>query len=202
MSNLAVVPFYFQANEIRTISIDNEPWFVAKDVCDCLGLDNVTKALLKVPESHKGVNPIQTLGGIQQVNVIDESGLYRLVLRSDKPQAEPFMEWVTAEVLPQIRKTGAYAISGHLTDQDKVIALQAECLDLYRKNAALMEEKVVRLEFKPEKRICRPLTDEDKVQILEMVASGMSQSEVARVMRRSSATVSYLVSLRLREAQG
>lgn len=108
MSESAVVPFNFQSHEVRTVDIGGEPWFVAKDVCGVLGLDNTTKALLKIPGGHKGVNPIQTLGGIQKMNVIDESGLYRLILRSDKPQAEPFMEWVTSEVLPAIRKTGQY----------------------------------------------------------------------------------------------
>ena len=107
-----VVPFRFESHEVRTVTIDNEPWFVAKDVCKVLCLENVTKALLKVPENHKGVNPIQSPGGTQKMNVVDEPGLYRLILRSDKPQAEPFMEWVTAEVLPSIRKTGAYRQPG------------------------------------------------------------------------------------------
>ena len=101
--------FEYQSHQFRSITIDNEPWFVAKDVCDVLGLENVSKALIKIPDLHKGVNSIQTLGGIQKVNVIDEPGLYRLILRCNKPEAEPFMEWVTAEVLPAIRKTGSYS---------------------------------------------------------------------------------------------
>jgi prophage antirepressor-like protein len=106
-----IVPFQFESKEVRTIKdAEGNPWFVARDVCDILGLDNVTKAMLKVPDNHKGVNSIQTLGGNQTVNVVDEPGLYRLILRSDKPQAEPFMEWVTSEVLPQIRKTGTYTM--------------------------------------------------------------------------------------------
>ena len=107
-----VVPFNFQTHEIRIITIEDDPWFVAKDVCDVLGLENVTKALLKVPEKHKGVNSIQTPGGLQQMNTVDEPGLYRLILRSDKPAAEPLLEWVTSEVLPSIRKTGAGAEAG------------------------------------------------------------------------------------------
>ncbi len=108
MNELAVVPFYFQEKEVRAITIGDEPWFVARDVCAILGLDNVTNAIARVPENHKGVNPINTPGGIQQMITVDEPGLYRLILRSDKPQAEPFMEWVTEEVLPTIRKTGSY----------------------------------------------------------------------------------------------
>lgn len=109
MNTAPVVPFYFQSNPIRTITIDDQPWFVAADVCAALGLDNITMALQRVPENHKGVNRIDTPGGKQQANTISEPGLYRLVLRSDKPQAEPFMEWITAEVLPAIRKTGRYS---------------------------------------------------------------------------------------------
>jgi len=197
----AVVPFYFQDHEVRTIDIDGEPWFVAKDVCDILGLESVTKSLLRVPDNHKGVNPIHTLGGIQQINTVDEPGLYRLVLRSDKPEAEPFMEWVTAEVLPSIRKTGSYALPGHAINHDDVITLQAENLDLHRKYAAVLEEKIALLEFHKEKRTNRTLTDADEAEILAMVASGMSQHAVAKAVSRSSATVSYLVRNKLREVQ-
>lgn len=119
MNNSAVVPFYFQSHEVRTIIVDSEPWFVAKDVCDILGLGNATKALNKVPAHHIALNSIQGKRGKYEVNTVSEPGLYRLILRSDKPQAEPFMEWVTAEVLPTIRKTGAYSLknskTGHAT---------------------------------------------------------------------------------------
>ena len=90
--------------------IDNAIWFVAKDICCVLGLDNITNAIRRIPEKHKGVNQINTLGGVPKMSVVSEPGLYRLVLRSDKPQAEPFMEWITEEVLPAIRKTGSYTM--------------------------------------------------------------------------------------------
>jgi prophage antirepressor-like protein len=107
-----VVPFYFQTNEIRTTIIANEPWFVAKDVCDVLGLNNVAMAIAKIPE--KDLTSIRLMSGGQnrEMNAISEPGLYRLVLRSDKPQAEPFIDWVTAEVRPSIRKTGGYTLPG------------------------------------------------------------------------------------------
>ena len=111
MNSSQVVPFYFQSNEVRTILVGNEPWFVAKDVCDILGIGNVTMALQKIPVNHLALNRIEGKRGQYEVNTVDEPGLYRLILRSDKPQAEPFMEWVTAEVLPAIRKTGSYSLS-------------------------------------------------------------------------------------------
>jgi prophage antirepressor-like protein len=121
-----VVPFRFESHEVRTISRNGEPWFVAKDICKVLGLENVTKALLKVPENHKGVNPIQSHNVVVDMNIVDEPGLYRLILRSDKPQAEPFMEWVTAEVLPAIRKTGSYAQPETQSKQKSIVALERE----------------------------------------------------------------------------
>ena len=100
MNTSAVVPFYFQSLEIRTLTLDNKLWFVAKDVCDVLGIANPRHALSRIPENHKSVAISDTLGGSQQMSSIDGPGLYRLILRSNKPRIEPLMEWVTAEVLP------------------------------------------------------------------------------------------------------
>ncbi len=106
-----VTVFEFNSQSVRSLTDEKgEPWFVAKDVCGILDLDNVAMALQRVPENHKGINSIDTLGGIQQLSTVDEPGLYRLILRSDKPAAEPFMEWVTSEVLPAIRKSGSYSV--------------------------------------------------------------------------------------------
>lgn len=91
---------------IRTIVIDNEPWFVAKDICDILGVTNSTMSL-KNFESDEVTK--LNLGGLSgETNFVSESGFYTLVLRSRKPIAKPFRLWVTREVLPQIRKTGGY----------------------------------------------------------------------------------------------
>lgn len=106
-----VTVFTFDSQPVRSLSDSKgEPWFVAKDVCEILDLDNVTNALARVPENHIALNSIKGEGGLRQVNTVDEPGLYRLILRSDKPAAEPFMEWVTSEVLPSIRKSGSYAV--------------------------------------------------------------------------------------------
>ena len=91
---------------IRTVIIDNEPWFVAKDVCNILGIANPTDALNKGLEDFERAR--LNLGRQGEANIISESGFYTLVLRSRKPIAKPFRLWVTQEVLPQIRKTGGY----------------------------------------------------------------------------------------------
>jgi prophage antirepressor-like protein len=106
MSNLAIFSNESFGN-VRTTMIDGNPWFVARDVCDCLGLDssNISKLL---DEDEKGSYTVRTLGGDQRMLTINESGLYSLVLRSRKPEAKAFKRWITHEVLPSIRKTGGY----------------------------------------------------------------------------------------------
>ncbi|KRD08607.1 hypothetical protein ASE48_08565 [Mycobacterium sp. Root265] len=92
--------------QLRTLSIDGEPWFITRDVLDVLGLSRSSSSLLD--PSDKGVHSVDTPGGLQDYSVINESGLYALILKSRKPEAAVFKRWVTAEVLPTIRKTGAY----------------------------------------------------------------------------------------------
>lgn len=94
---------------VRIIEREDQPWFVAKDVCDALGLDNVSMALTRLDDDEKGINPIDTPGGRQNLSIVSESGLYALILRSDKPAAKAFRKWVTSEVLPSLRKDGFYA---------------------------------------------------------------------------------------------
>nr|DAO52397.1 MAG TPA: repressor domain protein [Caudoviricetes sp.] len=113
---------------IRTVDVNNEPWFVGKDVCEALRYSNSRKALADhVKENHKGVTFCDTPGGKQQITIIDEAGLYSLVMRAKTEKAEAFQEWVTGEVLPAIRKHGGYLtpdkIEQALTDPDTIIKL-------------------------------------------------------------------------------
>lgn len=94
--------------EVRTITRDGEPWFVAADVCSALELTNNRMAVDRLDEDEKDVSSIDTLGGAQSVTIINEPGLYSLVLGSRKPEARAFKRWITHEVIPTIRKTGAY----------------------------------------------------------------------------------------------
>lgn len=95
--------------KVRVVERGGEPWFVGKDVCEALRYSNSRKALADhVKENHKGVTFCDTPGGKQQITIIDEAGLYSLVMRAKTDKAEEFQEWVTAEVLPAIRKTGGY----------------------------------------------------------------------------------------------
>lgn len=121
--------------EIRTIEVNGEPWLVGKDVAQALGYSNTKDALSKhVDDEDKGGARIATPSGEQQMTIINESGLYSLVLSSKLPGAKKFKHWVTSEVLPSIRKTGWYAIP-----RDYPSALRA-LADAEEKRLALVAE--------------------------------------------------------------
>ena len=94
---------------VRVVECEGEPWFVAKDVCECLELTDVSKTISLLDDDEKGTNSIRTPGGEQQMLVVSEPGLYSLILRSRKPEAKAFKRWIIHEVVPSIRKRGLYA---------------------------------------------------------------------------------------------
>lgn len=96
--------------QVRVVDVNGEPWFVAKDVAQALGYasTNMTTVFQAVPEEWKGSNPIATPGGMQDMLIISEQGLYFFLGRSDKPKALPYQMWVAGDVVPTIRKTGGY----------------------------------------------------------------------------------------------
>ena len=119
--------------KIRTLEIDGEPWMVGKDVAVALGYSqgkSPTNAIANhVDPEDKGVTEMMTPGGIQQITIINESGLYSLILSSKLPTAKEFKHWVTSEVLPAIRKRGAYGKPRALTPDDylKAASIVASC---------------------------------------------------------------------------
>ena len=99
-----------QFGEVRTVTIDDEPWFVAADVCRALEIGNSRMATERLDDDEKGVSLIDTPGGQQELTIINEPGLYSLVLGSRKPEAKAFKRWITHEVIPALRKTGTYSL--------------------------------------------------------------------------------------------
>jgi len=93
---------------VRSILIDGDPWFVAADVCKALELEKTNRALTRLDDDEKGAHSVSTPGGRQRMSIISESGLYSLILGSRKPEARAFKRWITHEVIPSIRKHGAY----------------------------------------------------------------------------------------------
>lgn len=109
MNSSNVTPLLFEGEHlVRVIDQNGEPWFVGNDVCRCLGLKNPRTSLALLDEDEKGVHSIDTLGGLQEVIVVSEAGVYRLVFGSRRPEAECFKRWLAHDVIPAIRKNGFY----------------------------------------------------------------------------------------------
>ena len=127
---------------VRVLAIDSEPWFVARDVTDALGLDRT--ATRRLDEDEKGVRSMHTQGGEQEVSIITEAGLYSLIMASKKPEAKAFKRWVTHDVLPSIRKHGVYAtpqtVEDMLSDPDTMIATLKALKAERQRSQALMED--------------------------------------------------------------
>lgn len=127
--------------QIRSVEIDGEPWLVGKDVAVALGYEKPTDTVRKrVDEEDRGVSKIETPSGTQEMTIINESGLYSLILSSKLPGAKKFKRWVTSEVLPSIRKTGGYlpaAAERTLADLTAAVQLLTERLDVLAEPPAL-----------------------------------------------------------------
>lgn len=156
MSNIQI--FNYQSNEVRTVEMGGEPWFVLKDVCNILGISKYRDTAARLDADERGSVEVDTLGGTQQVIAVNESGLYHVILRSDKPEAAPFRKWVTSEVLPSIRKNGGY-IAGQeqLTPEE----LMAKALLVANKTLADREARICELtaqnsQLTVEKQIMQP----------------------------------------------
>ena len=152
--------FRYQNNEVRTVEMNGEPWFVLKDVCEVLGLGNSRMVSDRLDEDEKGVSQIDTLGGVQNATIISESGLYNVILRSDKPEAKPFRKWVASEVLPSIRKHGAYmtpeTLQAAILNPDTMIQLCQQLKAEQNKNAVLT---AANSQLTVEKQIMQPKAD-------------------------------------------
>ena len=154
--------FTYNSNEVRTVEMNGEPWFVLKDVCEVLGMDStqLKKVADRLEADEKGRTQITTPGGMQESWVINESGLYNVILRSDKPEAKPFRKWVTSEVLPSIRKHGAYmtpeTLQAAILNPDTMIQLCQQLKAEQDKNAALTAQNS---QLTVDKQIMQPKAD-------------------------------------------
>lgn len=181
--------FAFDSHALRSVTIDGEPWFIAKDVFNCLEMEwRGSGSTAPLDDDEKGVQTLDTLGGLQEMIVINESGLYTLTLRcrdAIKPgtPAHAFRKWVTSEVLPSIRKTGSYAPPNSMEARlDRLISLLEE------------QQAIIKLYSQPKpKRVHRPVMLEEITRARELFAQGLSQNEIARQLNRSSSLVHHWV---------
>ena len=139
--------FKFHTHNIRTIVLNDEPWFVTKDVCEALdiqirsnGKPNVVVATRNLDPDEKVLIRVRTYGGIQQLSCVSESGLYKLIMRSNKKEAKEFQNWVTKEVLPAIRKDGAY-----IRGEEKVATGELSEDEFVQKAIEILQRKTQRL---------------------------------------------------------
>lgn len=114
MNELQVL--FYEGNKVRTVEHCGEIWWVLRDVCSVLEIENSGNVAARLDEDEKGIHTVDTLGGKQELTIISESGLYSTIILSRKPEAKKFKRWVTHEVLPSIRKHGVYVTSAKLEE--------------------------------------------------------------------------------------
>jgi prophage antirepressor-like protein len=153
--------FKYNTAEVRTVIINGEPWWVLKDVCDVLEIGNSRDVVVRLDDDEKGVDSIDTLGGKQKMTIINESGLYSVILRSDKPEAKNFRRWITHEVLPAIRKTGGYI---PVDNADSDIEILAKAMMIANKTISEQEKRMGQLQttnsqLAVDKQIMQPKAD-------------------------------------------
>ena len=137
MSNIRI--FNYNSVEVRTIQKDGEPWFVLRDVCNVLGLGTPARVAERLDTDEVSQTHItDSMGRQQETTIINESGLYNVILRSDKPEAKPFRKWVTSEVIPAIRRHGSYSRKP-LTPAEQLLAQANVLVEQERRLSALEE---------------------------------------------------------------
>lgn len=180
-----IIPFEFEGAPVRGIRIDGEPWAVLADVCRVLDIANSRDAARRLDDDEKGVVNTDTPSGIQQMTIVNESGLYNLIFRSRKPQAKRFRKWVTAEVLPAIRKTGRYEAprAPQPVEESPLVTLTAHQYTAVLSRLIEVQDKLIarqdhiaRLEAE-EKRLAHAFAD------LLVVETALSDEEIAHHLK-------------------
>lgn len=168
--------FNFNENQVRTVLINNEPWFVAKDVCEILEITNPTMALQRLDNDERAKF---NLGRQGETNIVNEPGLYTLILGSRKPEAKQFKRWITHEVIPAIRKHGAYmtpeTIEKVLTDPDTIIKLAT---NLKEERAKRMAAEALVEKQKPKVVFAKAVETSDDTILIGQLAKILAQNGV------------------------
>jgi anti-repressor protein len=161
--------------EIRVVTKDNEPWFVGKDISERLGYKDTSDSLKRhVDDEDKGVGGIPTPGGKQNMKIVNESGLYCLILSSKLPNAKKFKRWVTSEVLPSIRQTGGYIQTNESDDEETIMA-----------KAILLAQKTIdkqKVELQEKDRFINQIAVSKNSLLVREVAKAISKSDTGLVI--------------------
>ena len=177
---------------VRVVQVDGEPWFVAADVCRALEISNSRDAVARLDDDEKGVGSTDTLGGKQGMQIINEPGLYTLVLGSRKPEAKTFKRWVTHEVLPTIRKTGSYKTPKQSSDRDKAMLKNAQA-----RSAKLWLEIAKNTGIQTYKDVCnayaaKELAGEDVLPLPKVQEKSYSATDIGKMLGVSKAKIGAL----------
>jgi len=138
----AIIPFTFEAAQVRVIDRAGEPWFVLTDVCTILEVGNASMTASRLDDDEKAISNVDTLGGAQNATIINESGLWSVVLTSRKENAKRFKKWLTSEVIPSIRKTGLYS-ARVLTPAEQNLANARLAVEFERRQIALEQAQAI-----------------------------------------------------------
>lgn len=171
--------FNFQGMQLRTVVINNEPWFVAKDVATILGFDHTPTMTRTLEDDEKGVHILHTPGGEQKMTIINEPGLYSAILKSRKSEAKQFKRWITHEVIPSIRKHGAYmtpeTIEKVLADPDTIIKLAT---NLKEERAKRMAAEALVEKQKPKVVFAKAVETSDDTILVGQLAKIIAQNGI------------------------
>lgn len=179
-----VIPFTFQQHSIRTTLIEGEPWFCLADVCAVLNVDRTSDLLRNLDAKGVVKNPTLTQGGEQQVKFVNEPNLYRVIFRSNKPEAKTFQDWVFNDVLPALRRQGRYETPG-ARPEPFLVMTQSECAAFFERcitraiRAAIGAPRARRVKF----------SDAEKADMLRLREQGVGVAEIARRLNRSAGSV-------------
>lgn len=179
--------FVFDNVKIRTAIIDGEPWFVAKDVCEVLGITNSRDAVADLEQNELASVKATSGGQRREMNVVNESGLYALIFKSRKPEAKAFRKWVTSEVLPTIRKTGEYT---DMIPKDLPTALRAYANEVEKNQKLLAENNALQ-----KSNLSKSLTitrNKPKVLFADAVAASDTSilvGDLARILKQNGINI-------------
>lgn len=177
-------------HQLRSVTIDGEPWFVAKDVTDALGLGRAQDSIRYLDDDERGVCLVGTPSGEQQMATVSEAGLYSLILRSRRPEAKVFKRWVTHEVLPAIRRAGSYSATARFDDlipKSLPEALVAYAHEIKAREAAVAYAK----ELEPKADAYTAFLEADGTYSVGAVAKmlGLSQNKLFDRLRSSGVLI-------------
>ena len=199
--NNEIQKFDFRGASLRTLTDETgEPWFVAKDACDILGMSNPSMAITALDKDEVAqIDPKDYLGSEnrsnQAVNIVSEPGLYKLIMRSRKPEAKEFQRWVTHEVLPQIRKTGGYIPTTDADDDMTILAkavmIGQRTMEAQKRKIAAQQTRIVELE--PKARFADAVAASDGTCLV---------GELAKMLRQNGMDIGQNRLFRLLQADG